>query len=100
MKQFLRHTGVTKLPRSTVSLEVFEAFLCQKFKCIRVKPEVVSYLRTQSGGRNLFANEWSDYMMINQSVSVDEGELKFSGEYCLSVNPNRTKCSKFRPMFH
>lgn len=87
MKEFLRHTGVTKFPLNTVSLEVFEAFLCQKFKCTRVKPEVVSYLRTQSGGRNLFANEWSDYMMINQSVSVDDGELKFSGDYCLSVNP-------------
>jgi hypothetical protein len=87
MKEFLRHSNVTKLHLTTVALDVFESFLCQKFKCHRVKPEVVSYIRTQSGCRNLFANEWSDYMMKNQSISVIGDELAFSGEYCLSVNP-------------
>jgi hypothetical protein len=87
MKSFLRHFHVTKVPLNTVSLDVFEAFLCQKFQCSRVKPEVVSYIRTQSGCRNLFANEWSDYMMMNQSICVVDEELVFSGEYCLCVNP-------------
>jgi hypothetical protein len=86
-KAFLRHTAVTKLPLNTVSLEVFAAFLCQKFECNRVNPEVVSYLRTQCGGRNLFAHEWSDYMTRNRSMCVVNDELVFSGEYCLSVNP-------------
>jgi hypothetical protein len=86
-KKFLRHSAVTKLPLITVSMEVFAAFLCQKFECSRVNSEVVSYLRTQCGGRNLFAHEWSDYMARNQSICVVDDELVFSGEYCLSVNP-------------
>jgi len=87
MKTFLRHKGISKLQLDSVTLEVFEAFLCQKFKCGFVKPEVVAYLRTQSGGRNLFANEWANYMMKNQSLCVVENVLGFSGDYCLSVNP-------------
>ncbi len=78
---------VVKLPLNIVSLEVFESFLCQKCNCNRVKPEVVSYIRTQSGCRNLFSNELCDYMMKNHSISVIDNELAFSGEYCLSVNP-------------
>lgn len=86
MKAFLSHGCVTRVHLSTVSLQAFEVFLCKKFKCDRVHPEVVSYLRTQSGSRNLFANEWSDYMMKNSTISIIDNELAFSGEYCLSVN--------------
>jgi hypothetical protein len=87
MKKFLSHNCVVKLPLNIVSLEVFESFLCQKCNCNRVKPEVVSYIRTQSGCRNLFSNELCNYMMKNHSISVIDNELAFSGEYCLSVNP-------------
>ena len=87
MKAFLRNKGISKLRLDSVSPEVFQAFLCQKFKCEFVKPEVVSYLRSQSGGRNLFANEWANYMMKNRTISVVDNVLVFSGEYCLSINP-------------
>jgi hypothetical protein len=86
MKAFLRHGCVTRVHLSAVSLQAFEVFLCKKFKCDRVQPEVVSYIRTQSGSRNLFANEWSDYMMKNRAMSIIDNQLVFSGEYCHSVN--------------
>jgi hypothetical protein len=86
MKALLRRSDITKVLLGAVSLEVFEAFLCQKFKCERVKPEIVSYLHTQSSGRNLFANEWSDFMMMNGNITVIENELVFNGDYCLSIN--------------